>query len=168
MVAEIHASWKATALTALWRGVSASIVATFCYVTASRVPSLHEPYWAPIAAVVVLYSQTDATRKASRDRFIGTAIGCVIGYESAIFWHGSVLLYGVAVFVAVGLCYLLRLENAARLCAVAVSVITLIPRSEPASVIAFHRFVEVSYGVACAVVYTVLLDGARRRWRSRT
>lgn len=69
--------------------------------------------------------------------------------------------------IAVGLCYLLRLENASRLCAVAVTVITLIPRSEPAYVIAFHRFVEVSYGIACAVAYTVAMDFVRKRWRLR-
>jgi hypothetical protein len=64
------------------------------------------------------------------------------------------LLYGLAVMVAVGLCYLLRLENASRLCAVAVTVITLVPRSQPAYLVAFHRFIEVSHGVACAVGYT--------------
>lgn len=46
--------------------------------------------------------------------------------------------------VGVGLRHLLRLENASRLCAVAVTVITLIPLAEPAYPVAFHRFVEVS------------------------
>ena len=78
----------------------------------------------------------------------------------------AAFLYGLAVLVAVGLCYLLRLENASRICAVAVPVITLIPRSEPAYLVAFHRFVEVCYGVACAVGYTLALDAARRRWRA--
>jgi hypothetical protein len=41
----------------------------------------------------------------------------------------------------------MRLENASRLCAVAVTVITIIPRPGPAYQVAFHRFVEVSYGV---------------------
>jgi len=48
------------------------------------------------------------------------------------------------------------------LCAVAVTVITLIPRSEPAHLIAFHRFVEVTYAVACALAYTVSRDLALR------
>ena len=75
------------------------------------------------------------------------------------------MLYGLSVLVAVGLCYLLRLEAAARLCAVAVTVITLIPRAEAAHLVAFHRFVMVSYGVACALAYTVSMDWARRRWQ---
>jgi uncharacterized membrane protein YgaE (UPF0421/DUF939 family) len=160
-------TWKSSAQAALLQGVSAGFVAMFCYFTASRVRSLHETYWAPIAAVVVLYPQTDATRKASTDRFLGTVIGSLIGWGSATYWNENVLLYGVAVMFAVGLCYLLRLENASRLCAVAVTVITLIPRSEPAYVVAFHRFVEVSYDVACAVAYTVALDFVRRLPKSR-
>ena len=75
------------------------------------------------------------------------------------------MLYGLSVLVAVGLWHLLRLEAAARLCAVAVTVITLIPRAQPPHLIAFHRFVVVSYGVACALAYTMSMDWARRRWR---
>jgi uncharacterized membrane protein YgaE (UPF0421/DUF939 family) len=159
-------TWKSSAQAALQQGASAAFVAMFAYFTTSLVPSLNETYWAPIAAVVVLYPQKEATRKASADRFLGTVIGSLIGWASATYWHQSVLLYGVAVTVAVGLCYLLRLENASRLCAVAVSVITLIPRYEPAYLIAFHRFVEVSYGVACAVAFTAGLEFVRKRLRS--
>jgi hypothetical protein len=65
----------------------------------------------------------------------------------------------------VGICYLLRLENASRLCAVAVTVITIIPRPDPAHLVALHRCVEVSYGVACALAYTVVVDLVRHRWR---
>jgi uncharacterized membrane protein YgaE (UPF0421/DUF939 family) len=148
---------------ALFQGLGTSLVAMFCYVTASLVPGLSEAYWAPIAAVVVLYPETSATRKASGDRFLGTIFGSLIGWASAVLWHQNVLLYGISIFLAVGVCYLLRRENASRLCAVAVTVITLIPRSEPAHVVAFHRFIEVTYGVACAVLYTSVADAVRGR-----
>ncbi len=167
MAANPPRNWTSSAKAALLQGASAAFVAVFAYFTASLVPSLHETYWAPIAAVVVLYPQTEATRKASTDRFIGTVIGSLVGWGSATYWNQNLLIYGAAVMLAVGLCYLLRLENASRLCAVAVTVITLVPRAEPAYVVAFHRFIEVSYGVACAVGYTVGLDFVRRRWRSR-
>jgi uncharacterized membrane protein YccC len=152
---------------ALFHGASAAVVAVFCYTTVRWVPSLQETYWAPIAAVVVLYPDRVATKKAAGERFIGTLIGSLIGWASASWWHQNVVLYGLSVMVAVGLCYLLRLENASRLCAVAVTVITIIPRAEPAHVVAFHRFVEVSYGVVCALVYTVAVDLVRDRWRRR-
>jgi uncharacterized membrane protein YgaE (UPF0421/DUF939 family) len=139
----------------------------FCYATANLVPSLTETYWAPIAAVVVLYPDRETTKKAAVERFVGTVIGSLIGWASAAYWHQNVVLYGLAILVAVGFCYLLRLENASRLCAVAVTVITVIPRAEPAHLVALHRFVEVSYGVACALLYTVVVDIVRRRRSGR-
>jgi uncharacterized membrane protein YgaE (UPF0421/DUF939 family) len=163
MAGDAPVTWKSSARAALLQGAGVAIVAMFTYFTASRVPSLTETYWAPIAAIVVLYPETEATRKASTDRFLGTVIGSLIGWGSATYWNQNVFLYGVAIMLAVGLCFLLRLENASRLCAVAVTVITVIPRSEPAYLVAFHRFIEVSYGVACALAYTVGLDFVRRR-----
>jgi uncharacterized membrane protein YgaE (UPF0421/DUF939 family) len=144
--------------TALFHGASAAVVAVFCYGTASRIPWLHEAYWAPIAAVVVMYPEREATVQAGLQRLVGTAVGSAIGWASAAWWQGNVLLYGAAILVAVALCHALRLPAAARLCAVAVTVITIIPHPEPPGLVALYRFIEVSYGVACAVAYMGLAE----------
>jgi uncharacterized membrane protein YccC len=157
----LQPSWRI----ALFRGASSALVAVFCYATVRLLPSLLEPYWAPIAAVVVLYPEREATKTAAFDRFVGTILGCLIGWGSCVWWHENVILYGLAVAVAVGLCIVLKLDRASRLCAVAVTVLTLVPHAEPAHRVAFHRFVEVSYGVACALGYTMLTDLIRARWR---
>jgi uncharacterized membrane protein YccC len=160
-------AWKQASFEALFHGLSAACVAVFCYFTARLVPSLREVYWAPIAAIVVLYPDREATKSAAAQRFLGTAVGSLIGWASAVLWHEHLLLYGAAVFLAVGLCYLMRLGTAARLCAVTVTVITLIPRPEAVYLVAFHRFIEVSYGVTCALVYTILVGLVRERMQSR-
>ncbi len=162
-VADAETTWSQTWRAALFQGVSAAIVAVFCYATVSRVPALQETYWAPIAAVVVLYPDREATRKAAVQRFIGTVVGSLVGWGCATWWHHSILLYGLGIAIAVGICYLMRLENASRLCAVTVTVITVIPRPDPVSEVALHRFLEVSYGVVCALAYTALVDRVRRR-----
>jgi uncharacterized membrane protein YgaE (UPF0421/DUF939 family) len=156
-------SGQASFREALSGGAGTALVAVFSYVTISLLPSLREPYWAPIAAIVVLYRDREATRQAGLQRFLGTGIGCLIGWGAASSWHGHVALYGVAVLLAVGLCHLLRLEAAARLCAVSVTVITIIPHAEAAHLVALHRFLEVSYGVACALAYTTVVDRLSRR-----
>jgi uncharacterized membrane protein YgaE (UPF0421/DUF939 family) len=156
-------SWRI----ALARGVSSALVAVFCYATVNQVPSLSEPYWAPMAAVIVLYPTREATKNAAFDRFSGTIIGCVIGCGSAMWWHDNILFYGGAIVAAVAVCTLLRLENASRLSAVAVSVLTLVPHVESAQMAALHRFLEVSYGVACALGYTLVADFVGARWRRR-
>jgi uncharacterized membrane protein YccC len=158
-----NASPSRAASHALLQGASTAFVAVFCYWTAKQVPFLKETYWAPIAAVVVMYPTRDATRKAAGQRFIGTIIGALVGWGSAAWWHGDLLRYGVALAVSVAVCQLLRLENESRLSAVAVSVITLVPRVEPAYVVAFTRFVEVTYGVACAVGFTLAATAIQRR-----
>jgi uncharacterized membrane protein YgaE (UPF0421/DUF939 family) len=140
-----------------------AVVAMFAYATATRLPSLREAYWAPIAAAIVLYPERQATVKAGAQRLLGTAVGSLVGWASAAGWQGHVGLYGVAVFVAVSFCYLVRWQDASRLCAVAVTVITLIPHHEPAVQVALMRFLVVAYGVGCAVLYMLAIDWIRRR-----
>jgi uncharacterized membrane protein YgaE (UPF0421/DUF939 family) len=155
---------------ALFHGVGAALVAVFSYVTASRFHWVQEPYWAAIAAVVSLYPDRNATMKAGAQQFFGSAVGSMVGWASASWWHDDVLLYGAAVLVAVTLCYLLRCPTAARLAAVAVTIITVIPMAGTPAVRALHRFLLVSYGVACAIGYTAAVGwivGLRRRLRPR-
>jgi uncharacterized membrane protein YccC len=164
-VVDAARTWPETWRAGLFQGASAAIVAVFSYSTVSLVPALQESYWAPIAAVVVLYPDRAATRKAAIERLIGTIVGSLVGWGCATWWHQSIAVYGLGIAIAVGTCYLMRLENASRLCAVAVTVITVIPRPGPAYAVAFHRFVEVSYGIVCALAYTAVVDRVRRRRR---
>ena len=150
---------------ALLYGAGAAVVAMFCYATALHLPGLVEVYWAPLAAVVVVYPDRDATLKAGFQRFLGTAIGSLIGWGCAVVWNGNILAYGAGVMLAVTLCEILRFEAAARLCAVAVTVITLVPHAEPPHLIALHRFVEVSYGVGCAMAFMAAVDVIAKRLR---
>jgi uncharacterized membrane protein YgaE (UPF0421/DUF939 family) len=127
---------------------------------------MHEPYWAAIAAVVSFYPERDATMKAGLQQFFGSAVGGLVGWASASWWHHNVFVYAAAVLLAVSLCYLVHLPTAARLSGVAVTIITLIPSSTSPALIALRRFTEVSYGVACAIGYTAALAciaGVRRR-----
>ena len=69
----------------------------------------------------------------------------------------NVLVFGIAVFVIGIFCTILRLErNAYRFANITLAVIMLVTRDNDAWVIAAHRFVEVSVGIAVALVLTVL------------
>ena len=160
--------WKALLHAGLLYGVGAGFVAVFAYLTALQFPFLHEAYWAAIAAVVCLFPGRQATLKAGLQQFLGAAIGGVIGWATATAWHHHLALYGAAVFLAVVICHALRCADAARLAAVAVTIITLIPMPGSPAAVAFHRFFEVSYGSACAIAYTLAADWvARLRQRRR-
>lgn len=150
-------------LRAVVYGIGAAFVAVFCYATAAGLPGLHEPYWAPLTALVVLYPDRKGTLKAGLQYFIGTAIGSAIGWACAALWHGHLAAYGAGVALAIGAAHVLRCDAAARLSAVAVTLITIVPHPESPHLIALLRFVEVSYGVACALAYTLAADLVAKR-----
>ncbi len=156
-------AWKTPTTDDAYYAAGVAFVAVFAFATARLLP-LPEPYWAPIAAVVVLSPQRAATRQAAGDRFLGTLIGSFTGWAGAAWWHEHLVIYGLAVLTGVLVCGLLRLERAARICAVTTTVIILIPRALPPHLVAFHRFCEVSYGAACALAVTIASDALHRRW----
>jgi uncharacterized membrane protein YccC len=102
-VVDAAKTWPETWRAALFQGASAAVVAVFCYSTVSLVPALQESYWAPIAAVVVLYPDREATRRAAIQRFIGTIVGSLVGWGCATWWHQSIVLYGLGIAVAVAI-----------------------------------------------------------------
>jgi uncharacterized membrane protein YgaE (UPF0421/DUF939 family) len=155
---------------ALVYGVSSAFVAAFSYVTASRLPFVHEAYWAPFAALISFYPEQKATLKAGAQQLIGSAVGGAIGWASASWWQNDALIYGAAVVLAVSVCYLIRCETAARLAALSVTIITIVPLPGTPADRASHRFFEVSYGVVCAIAFTAVVGwfaGVRHRWRAR-
>jgi uncharacterized membrane protein YgaE (UPF0421/DUF939 family) len=124
---------------------------------------LREGYWAAISAIVVMQSELQQTEFSGRDRFLGTAIGAVIAWVCAAYWQHLSLIYALAVALAVFSCWLANLSNAGRLAAVAVSVIVLIPQQEPVWKVALFRFLEVSWGIAIAVMVAALAARILRR-----
>lgn len=117
----------------------------------ARLLRLPEFYWAPISAIVIIESTVDA-RIISWQRFAGTALGAVIGAVVATFFPSNVLVYAIAVFVCGAVCAALRIHGASRFAAITVSIILLIAHSSPPWIVGWHRFAEVSLGIAVALV----------------
>jgi uncharacterized membrane protein YccC len=64
------------------------------------------------------------------------------------------MVYGAAILVCGVLSALLRLGGAYRFAAITLSVVLLIAHAAPPRVVAYHRFVEVSLGIAVALLVT--------------
>lgn len=129
-------------------------VATVLSLLLARSLKLPEFYWAPISTIVILLSPTNP-RTAAWQRFAGTALGAARGALVATFFSSNWIVYAASIFVCGLLSSVLRLGNAYRFAAIALTIVLLITLRPPWSV-ALHRFVEVSLGIAVALLIAKL------------
>jgi uncharacterized membrane protein YccC len=129
-------------------------VAAVASLLVARLFLLPEFYWAPITTLVITQSSLGAAFSISLQRFVGTLLGAVVGGIVASFLPMNVLEFGIAVFILGMLCAVTRAGRSAyRFGGIAVAIVMLIPRQQPAWLIAFHRFAEVSIGIGVALIF---------------
>jgi uncharacterized membrane protein YccC len=135
--------------------VARTTVAALSSLLLSRALHTPEPYWATISTIVVMQSSLGAAWKASRQRLAGTVLGALLGGMLASWVPSSFLAYAVGVLCSGLVCWILDLDRTAyRFAGITVAIIVLVERHTSAWVIAAHRFVEVSLGIAVALVLT--------------
>ena len=123
----------------------------------ARLFRLPEAYWAPITTVVITQSSLGAALAVSWHRFLGTVLGALVGAAMATYFGPHAVAFGIGVFV-LGMIRLVTHSdlNGYRFGGVALAIVLLVPRTEPAWQIAFHRFVEVSIGIGVALMFSVV------------
>ena len=143
----------------------AAVTAMAAWISYSTSPliGLQEGYWAAISSIIVMQWEFKLTEISGHNRFIGTAIGALIALPCALYWHGRAWMFALAVALSVFICQRIKVTGAARLAGVTVAVIMLIPRDEAIWRIAFFRFLEVSWGIAVAMVLALFAEWIRKR-----
>jgi len=121
----------------------------------ARSLKLPEFYWAPISTIVILLSTINPMTLAWQ-RFAGTALGAALGALIATFVSSSWAVYGAGIFACGLICGLLRVGSAYRFAAITLTIVLLIAHQSPPWIVALHRFIEVSLGIAVALVVTVI------------
>lgn len=132
-------------------------IAAVVSVLVARLFRLPEAYWAPITTLVITQSSLGAALTVSRQRFAGTAIGAALSALVATYFEPRVLVFGACVFLMGFLCVLAHLDRSAyRFGGVTLAIVLLIPKAAPVWMTAFHRFAEVSIGIAVALLLAIL------------
>jgi uncharacterized membrane protein YgaE (UPF0421/DUF939 family) len=117
----------------------------------ARSLKLPEFYWAPISTIVVLLSPANP-KAVAWQRFAGTALGAALAAVVATFFPPNWIVYAASIFVCGLLSALLRLGGAYRFAAIALTIVLLVAHTRPPWNVAIHRFVEVSLGIAVALL----------------
>jgi uncharacterized membrane protein YccC len=156
-------SWERQRL--LIHAAKTALAAALCWWLATRF-GLHDGYWGSISAIIVLQSNVGSTVDASRDRILGTLIGCIFGFSFSLFgalpWN-----YILAVLAAVIVCGLLGLRSSSRLAGVTITIIMLVQKTGPKWSLALDRVGEVLLGIVVALAVTTLVFPDRARLRLR-
>ena len=151
------ASAKKLAATTLLDAARTTVAAVLAMLLA-RLLRLPEFYWAPISAIVIIQSTIDP-RIIAWQRFAGTALGAAMGALIATVFPVSpsnAWVYGGAIFLCGVICVLLRFRGAYRFAAITLSIILLVAHTRVATIVAWHRFVEVSLGIGVALAIALL------------
>jgi uncharacterized membrane protein YgaE (UPF0421/DUF939 family) len=125
-----------------------------------------EAYWATITTLFIVQSTLGAALAVSEQRFAGTALGAVMGALLTTYFGSNLIVFGLGVFVIGLICAALRLEDAYRLATVTLAIVMLIAHTKQAWIVAAHRFIEVSVGIAVGLALTGLA-GRRIKGKSR-
>jgi hypothetical protein len=93
-----------------------------------------------------------ATLMLSLERIVVSALGAYVGAIEATYFGQSLVAFGVAIFLLVLMSLASRLDKPGyQYAGVTLAIVVLIPRAEPAWLIAVHRFIEVSLGILVAL-----------------
>jgi len=132
-------------------------IAAVVSILVARTFRLPEYYWAPIITLVVMQSTLGATVQVSGQRMVGTVLGAIAGALLAPHFGASAGVFGTAVLALGLICAVLRVGRSAyRFSGITLAIVMLIARDKPAWLVAAHRFIEVSIGVAVGLAVTAL------------
>lgn len=148
--------WPGTDRRELVHSVRTAIAAVFSLLV-GRLFKLPESYWATITTMIVMQSTLGAALTISKQRLAGTALGAVMGALFARYAGQNVRVFGVAIFLTGVICALLHMGRSAyRYAGITLAIVMLVARTQPAWVVAIHRFFEISLGIVVGLLLTAV------------
>jgi uncharacterized membrane protein YccC len=149
-------SWDEKNLPSLTHALRTAGAATASVIIA-RFVGTPEAYWPAIATLVVMQSTLGATLTLSIERIVATAVGASVGAVEANFFGANLIAFAAAIVLLGFLSKPFRLEKTAyRYASITLAIIVLIPRANPAWIVALHRFIEVSVGILVALAMVAI------------
>jgi len=136
-------------------GAISACAALIAFVPAYEI-GLKESFWGAITAISVTQTEFRATQTTARDQFLGAAVGGLTGLCAFLALGQSLIVYGLAVVLAMLICWALNVASASRLAGITATIVLLVPRVGSVESMFVSRLIEVGWGV-CVAVATVWL-----------
>jgi uncharacterized membrane protein YccC len=134
-----------------------TVVAAVVSLELARLLRLPESYWASITTLIVMQSTLGAAWTTSKQRLAGTALGAAAGAVLATYADQNVVAYGSGLLLLGVVCAALHIERSAyRYAGITLAIVMLVAHAGPAWMIALHRFVEISVGIAVGLALTAI------------
>ena len=131
-------------------GIISACAALLAFIPTHAI-GLKESFWSAITAISVAQTEFRATQTTARDQFIGAAVGGVTGLCTFFALGPDLIVYGLAVVLAMLVCCVLNVSSASRLAGITATIILLVPHSGSPQSIFLARISEVGWGVTVAV-----------------
>ncbi len=148
-----------------------SLYACFLVDSYFKHPSYLAPgLWCIISAVVVLQASIGGVYQAIWIRFIGIIIGSVVGVIVTLLFGADVLALGLAFFITILLCSLLKIPDSYGMASLSVAIIMIPWKMHPTVgpwVDAFFRFLDTCIGLIIAIFVSYLFWPSRALTKMR-
>ena len=113
-----------------------------------------QSFWSALAAIAVVQTEFRATESTARDQFLGASIGGVTGVGASLAHGQGLLVYSLAVMLAMVVCWAFNVATASRLAGTTVTILLLVPHIDTPERMFLSRVSEVGWGV-CSAIGTV-------------
>jgi len=132
-------------------------VATVASMLFARLFDLPEAYWAGIATIIVMQSTLGTAWTISKERMIGTAFGAAMGALLSTYAGQNVAAFAAGVFaMGVPSAFLGVGQGAFRYAGITLIIVMMIPHTNSAWMVALHRFIEITVGIAVGLLVTAI------------
>src|ERR1700722_5100333 len=136
--------------------VGRTVLAAVLSLLVAQLIGLPEAYWAGITTLAVIQSTSEAALPVAVQYFAGTAVGAAAGGWAGDHFAGNPFVFG-ACALTIGLaCVPFRLERTTfRYASITLAIVMLV-RSHSGWIVAVHRFLDVSLGIAVGLAVCAL------------
>lgn len=139
------------------QGAISACAALLAFMPAHAI-GLSQSFWSAITAISVAQTEFHAAQTTARDQFLGAAVGGLTGLCTFFAFGQSLIVYALAVILAMLVCWVINVASASRLAGITATIILLVPHVGSPESMFVSRLVEVGWGV-CVAVAIVWLAG---------